>query len=184
MAVANKIPALNLTRISTSVYNSKKQIGLTNQVLSNRVKSIQESVDNQKRLISESNLYYRRREEIDEKNKHEAALEAPDTVKTINANNQQSLSSPSDKGFLGRLLGFAGYLAAGWILTRLPQLIKFGEDFLIRLQTAKDIVGNYGVTSFPTHIVIDKNSTILFNVSGLGPTTIDDLDNIINTLVN
>ena len=143
MAVANKIPALNLTRISTSVYNSKKQIGLTNQVLSNRVKSIQESVDNQKRLISESNLYYRRREEIDEKNKQEAALEAPDTVKTINANNQQSLSSPSDKGFLGRLLGFAGYLAAGWILTRLPQLIKFGEDFLIRLQTAKDIVGNF-----------------------------------------
>jgi hypothetical protein len=143
MAVANKIPALNLTRISTSVYNSKKQMGLTNQVLSNRAKSIQESVDNQKRLISESNLYYRRREEIDEKNKQEAALEAPDTVKTINANNQQSLSSPSDKGFLGRLLGFAGYLAAGWILTRLPQLIKFGEDFLIRLQTAKDIVGNF-----------------------------------------
>lgn len=143
MAVANKIPVLNLTRISTSVYNSKKQIGLTNQVISNRVKSIQESVANQRRLISESNLYYQRRQEIDEKNKQEAALEAPDTVKTLNYNNQETLSSPSDKGFLGRLLGFAGYLAAGWILTRLPQLIKFGEQFLVRLQTAKDIIGNF-----------------------------------------
>jgi hypothetical protein len=31
--------------------------------------------------------------------------------------------------------------------------------------------------------VIDKSSNILFDVSGLGPTTIDDLDNIISNLI-
>lgn len=168
MAVANRIPVLNLTRISTSVFNSRKQISLTNQVISNRVKTAQESVSNQRRLISESNLYYRRRQEIDERNKQEAALEAPDTVKTLNYNNQETLSSPSDKGFLGRLLGFAGYLAAGWILTRLPQLIKFGEEFLVRLQTAKDIIGNFFSSTLASFQSFGKLlGGILTNVSRL-----------------
>lgn len=143
MAVATSIPVLNLNKISTSVYNTKKKISLTNQSILSRNNSIQENITAQKKLINENSTYYRRREELDEKNKQEAALEAPDTVKKINYINHSSLSSVSDKGFIGRLLSFAGYLAAGWILTRLPTLINFGEGFLVRLQTAKDIIGTF-----------------------------------------
>ena len=49
---------------------------------------------------------------------------------------------------------------------------------------AKDVVGTYRVTSFPMHMVIDKNSIITFAVNGLGPTTIDDLDKMIDSLLN
>ncbi len=48
---------------------------------------------------------------------------------------------------------------------------------------AKDVVGTYGVTSFPMHIVIDKNSIVTFSVNGLGPTTIEDLENAIDSSV-
>ena len=48
---------------------------------------------------------------------------------------------------------------------------------------AKDVVGTYGVTSFPMHIVIDKNSIITFSVNGLGPTTIEDLEKAIDSSV-
>ncbi len=48
---------------------------------------------------------------------------------------------------------------------------------------AKDVVGTYGVTSFPMHIVIDKNSIIIFAVNGLGPTTIEDLEKAIDSSV-
>ncbi len=132
-AVANRIPVLNLTRISSSVYNSKKQISLTNQTILTRTKSIQENITVQKRLISENQTYIKRREEQDERNKQEAALEAPDIVKNQPARISE-LTAPSNQGIFGRLLGFAGYLAAGWILTRLPQLIKIGEEFLVRLK--------------------------------------------------
>lgn len=141
-AVANRIPVLNLTRISSSVYNSKKQISLTNQTILTRTKSIQENITVQKRLISENQTYIKRREEQDERNKQEAALEAPDIVKNQPARISE-LTAPSNQGMFGRLLGFAGYLAAGWILTRLPQLIKIGEEFLVRLKTARDIIGNF-----------------------------------------
>lgn len=141
-AVANRIPVLNLTRISSSVYNSKKQISLTNQNIVTRTKSIQENIIVQKRLISENQTYIRRREEQDERNKQEAALEAPDIVKNKPARISE-LTAPSNQGIFGRLLGFAGYLAAGWILNKLPQLIKIGEQFLVRLKVAKNIIGNF-----------------------------------------
>lgn len=141
-AVANKIPVLNLTRISSSVYNSKKQISLTNQTILTRTKSIQENITVQKRLISENQTYIKRREEQDERNKQESALEAPDIVKN-QPGRISELTTSSNQGVFGRLLGFVGYLAAGWILTRLPQLIKIGEEFLVRLKSARDIVSNF-----------------------------------------
>ncbi len=141
-AVANKIPVLNLTKISTSVYNSKRKISLTNKVILNRTKSIQEDITVQKRLISENQSFIRKREELDERTKQEAILEAPDIIENKPARTQELLAQ-SNQGLFGRLLGFAGYLAAGWILTRLPELIKIGENFLVRLRTAKNIIGNF-----------------------------------------
>ena len=52
------------------------------------------------------------------------------------------------------------------------------------IPNAQDAVNAYGVNSFPTHIVIDKNSTISFSANGLGPTTIDDLDKNIKSLLD
>ena len=142
MAVTNKIPVLNLTRISSSVYSSKKRLSITNQVILNRTKAIQENIGVQRKLISENQTFIRRREEQDERNKQESVLEAPDIVEN-QPNRVSELTASSNQGVFGRLLGFAGYLAAGWILTRLPQLIKIGEDFLVRLKTARDIIGNF-----------------------------------------
>ncbi len=48
---------------------------------------------------------------------------------------------------------------------------------------SKEEVQLYNVNSFPTHLVIDKNSIISYYVSGLGPTTIIDLDNTIDSLI-
>jgi len=44
------------------------------------------------------------------------------------------------------------------------------------------VIGQYKVQSFPTHLVIDKNSVIAYRTSGLGPNTMADLDKMIETL--
>ena len=49
--------------------------------------------------------------------------------------------------------------------------------------SAKSVADLYEVISFPTHIIIDKNSTISYNVIGLTPTTIEDLDRTIESLL-
>ena len=48
---------------------------------------------------------------------------------------------------------------------------------------AKEAVKSYNINAFPTHLVIDKNSTISFTAVGLGPNTIEDLDKNIESLI-
>jgi thiol-disulfide isomerase/thioredoxin len=48
---------------------------------------------------------------------------------------------------------------------------------------AQETIQAYGVNSFPTHIVIDKNSSISFSTSGLGETTMEELEKVIKSLV-
>lgn len=44
----------------------------------------------------------------------------------------------------------------------------------------KDYAFEYGVVSYPTHIVIDENSKIVFSTSGLGPDTIHNIEKAID----
>jgi peroxiredoxin len=45
------------------------------------------------------------------------------------------------------------------------------------------VANDYGIMAFPTHIIIDKNSTVAFSATGLGPTTLSDIDKLIETMV-
>jgi muramidase (phage lysozyme) len=142
MAVVSNIPTLNLKKISLSVYNSKRQIKISNQIIFNRTKQIKEDISTKNRLFVENSTYIRRREEIDERNKQEDALEAPDIVEN-QPDRVQELTTHSNEGLFGRILSFAGYLSAGWVLTRLPELIEIGNGFLYRLNLTKNILGNF-----------------------------------------
>jgi peroxiredoxin len=46
------------------------------------------------------------------------------------------------------------------------------------------VAGSYGVTGFPTHVVIDRDSKIAYFASGFGPGTVDRLKSEIEKLVN
>jgi peroxiredoxin len=48
---------------------------------------------------------------------------------------------------------------------------------------SKEIADFFEVFAFPTHFVIDKNSVISFYAPGLGPTTMSDLDKMIESLL-
>lgn len=49
--------------------------------------------------------------------------------------------------------------------------------------SSKEIVEQYGVAVFPTHLVIDQRSMIAYQSSGLGPDTIRKMDDIITKLI-
>ena len=48
---------------------------------------------------------------------------------------------------------------------------------------SRDIAGQYKVNSYPTHLIIDTNLIISYYVMGLGPTTVKDLDDTIQSLL-
>ena len=45
------------------------------------------------------------------------------------------------------------------------------------------VAGLYNVNSYPTHIIIYANSVISYYITGLGPTTVNDLDKTIESLL-
>lgn len=49
---------------------------------------------------------------------------------------------------------------------------------------SKNTASLYNVNSFPTHIVIDKDSKIAHYASGFGPSTVEDLDKMIEKSLN
>jgi len=51
------------------------------------------------------------------------------------------------------------------------------------IPNSKKIAAAYKVSGYPTHIIIDKNSKIVYSTSGLGPTTIDDIEKTIEHLI-
>ena len=48
---------------------------------------------------------------------------------------------------------------------------------------SKEIVANYGINAYPTHIIIDKESNVIFQTSGLSPVTIKSIEETIESLM-
>jgi thiol-disulfide isomerase/thioredoxin len=66
---------------------------------------------------------------------------------------------------------------------KIEQFLQSKKFHYTIIPDAQDAISAYGVKSFPTHIIIDKASTVVFSTSGLGPTTIADLEKTIQSLL-
>ena len=61
-------------------------------------------------------------------------------------------------------------------------LEKTDFDYTI-IPNSNTIAKDYGVSGYPSHIVIDQNSNIVFATSGLGPVTVPNLEKAIENLL-
>ena len=66
--------------------------------------------------------------------------------------------------------------------TKIEKFLKTTNFKYNIVPDAQQVVQDYGILSFPTHVVIDKDSKIAFSTSGLGETTMEDLDKVIGRL--
>jgi murein DD-endopeptidase MepM/ murein hydrolase activator NlpD len=82
-----------------------------------------------------------RRIENDRRALQEDALEAPDIVR--NPGGAAQLIAGSAKGFFERLMGFLGYLTAGWLLSNLPTWIGMGKEFIARTVKMGNLIGGF-----------------------------------------
>ena len=97
----------------------------------------------------------------------------PFSVTDINGNNY-SLESLKGKVVV---INF-WFVECKLYIMEMPELNKIVEKY-----KNKDVVGTYGETSFPMHIVIDENSIVTFAVNGFGSSTIEELENAIDSSV-
>ena len=108
-----------------------------------------------KEIFQNKTILQNRRVENERRVQAEEELEAPDIA--TKKNGPAQLIAGSAKGFFERILGFLGYVTAGWIINNLPTWISMGKEFIARTQQMGRILGNF-----------IKNTTDIFqNFTGL-----------------
>ena len=147
-------------KVSTgSVKTVKKFQG----ILFNRTK-VKKEIFQRKTILQNRRIENERRKQLEDE------LEAPNLVRTVRGPSQ--LIAGSAKGFFDRLIGFLGYLTAGWIINNLPTWISMGKEFIARTQQMGKILGNFIVNSTD----IFKNFTRLLGATLTNLMEFDFLD--------
>lgn len=94
-----------------------------------------------KEIFQRKTILQNRRIENERRKQLEDELEAPNLVTRPRGPSQ--LIAGSAKGFFDRLIGFLGYLTAGWIINNLPTWIAMGKEFIARTQQMGKILGGF-----------------------------------------
>jgi len=132
---------LNLERVSSSVFLTRKELSSANQsvknisnILINRTKVKRES-------FSTKNILRYRRIESERRADQESQLEASNL--SVRPGGPFRMIQSVGGSFLQRILGFVGYLGAGWILSNLPTWIQLGREFISRLTKTGQIISGF-----------------------------------------
>lgn len=130
-----KPTTLNLEKISGSVIKTNKSINLTNQSILKVTKDIRKNDVERDKLLRQKSEYTKRQLEFEERQDKEAQLEASELPSIRPQQTKVPLQTGTGGNFFGRILGFFGYLAAGWAIKNLPTWMVISKDIINRLST-------------------------------------------------
>jgi murein DD-endopeptidase MepM/ murein hydrolase activator NlpD len=133
---------LNLKRVTTSANDSQKKVTEARSSVKNVGQVILKRTKVKREAFAQTNLFRKRREENEKRMMLEDELEAPTVVRRPGGP-QQLTQATGVRGFFDRILGFIGYLSAGWLLNNLPTWIAMGKEFVARIQKAGQILSGF-----------------------------------------
>lgn len=119
----------------TEILKSNISVNKINQVISNNTK-LKETI------AYRSNILDLRRRENEKRKIIEDRLEAS----KVSTNTLQASSSMINNGSAGplqRLLGFLGFITAGWLVENLPTIIFIGKEFISRVYKMASVITNF-----------------------------------------
>jgi murein DD-endopeptidase MepM/ murein hydrolase activator NlpD len=127
-----KKSTINIGNISKSLNETKKTTSAVNDSVENISRIVGTNTRVKRELFARSQVLNYRREEASKRQEFEDQIESS----RVSSSPQRGLafSSRSDKGPLGRILGFLGFVTAGWIVENLPTWIFMGKEFVSRIQ--------------------------------------------------
>jgi murein DD-endopeptidase MepM/ murein hydrolase activator NlpD len=123
--------SINIQNISKTLSDTKKSTSSVNESVDNISRIVATNTRVKRELFARSDILSSRREEASKRQELEDRIEST----RVSTSPQAGLSflSRSEKGPLGRLLGFLGFITAGWIVENLPTWIFMGQEFISRI---------------------------------------------------
>lgn len=139
-----KTSSINITNISKSLFETKRSVSSVNDSVNNISRIIATNTRIKSELFANTQVIQSRRKEAEKRREIEDQLESSKV--SSSPSRGLAFAGRSDKGPLGRLLGFLGFITAGWIVENLPTWIFMGQEFITRIQifgrSMYNMVGN------------------------------------------
>jgi len=165
-----KTSSINITNISKSLFETKRSVSTVNDSVNNISKIIATNTRIKREVFANSQIIESRRREAAKRKEIEDQLESSSV--STSPSRGLAFAGRSDKGPLGRLIGFLGFITAGWIVENLPTWIFMGQEFINRIQifgrsmynmvgNMQNIIDSFGSVlknSFNAIITLDFNS--------------------------
>tara|TARA_B100000427_G_scaffold128741_1_gene107149 strand:+ start:6493 stop:7995 length:1503 start_codon:yes stop_codon:yes gene_type:complete len=158
--------SLNLKAISNSTQIFTK--GIEKASLSSRkiADSLGESNLVKKKLIANDAKFFRKRRDNVRRKENESIIEASGVTGALKRTGK--VISDSTKGFFGRVLDFVGYTLTGWLVTKLPAIIKGANELMKNINGVvnflsnftNDLIGILTQTDFALDVEKDKLNTV------------------------
>ena len=134
----------SLTRMSSSVrptLSGRRMVSPSLEAIKNIQGTFIKKGKVRREILEKQNVLKNRRLEKERRKRQEDELEAPNVV--ARPDGPFEVTQKSNKGFLERILGFLGYLGAGWLLNNLPTLLAMGKEFVGRVQRMGQLIGSF-----------------------------------------
>lgn len=164
-------PSVNFQKLSKSTDLAKKGVTSANKSIQNISQVVFKRTKVKREIFTQTQMLRSRRVETERRKQLEDEIEAVDTLQKPNGANNLAQADTS-KGFFERLIGFVGYLTAGWLLNNLPTLLGIGKEFIARLQRAGQLLSGF----FNNTIQLFANFGNVLGALGQNITSFDFLD--------
>jgi hypothetical protein len=134
--VISQTSSINL--ITKSISSTRSSLSSTNVSVGRIQKIIETKTKVRSDLFFKNQIIERRRREASKRREYEDQIEASRV--TTNFQSGLRVASSSSQGPLSRILSFLGYMGAGWIIENLPTWMAMGQEFIVRMKRAGQII--------------------------------------------
>lgn len=155
--------SISINSLRKSVANFTKGMKGAQKTASQIVRQIDEDNKFKRSLISKDRSFFRKRREAVRRRQREDEIEASTVGGVIKR--QGSVLGKSTKGFLGRILDFFGVVLIGWMVTRLPQIIKTVQGLMDKMRFVANIMG--GFINILTNVVVGIGGFLFKSITTL-----------------
>ena len=155
--------SISIDSLRKSVSNFTKGMKGAQKTATKIVRQTDEDNKFKRSLISKDRSFFRKRRESVRRRQREDEIEASTVGGVIKR--QGSVLGKSTKGFLGRILDFFGIILIGWMVTRLPQIIKTIQGLMSKMQFVANIMG--GFINILTQVVVGIGGFLFKSINTL-----------------
>ena len=155
--------SISIDSLRKSVSNFTKGMRGAQKTATQIVRQTDEDNKFKRSLISKDRSFFRKRREAVRRRQREDEIEASTVGGVIKR--QGSVLGKSTKGFLGRILDFFGIVLIGWMVTRLPQIIKTIQGLMSKMQFVANIMG--GFINILTKVVVGIGGFLFKSINTL-----------------